>query len=48
MKRLMDGIVNALKKINHEKSQFNDIYRIYASASIGQDDYYNPDNCNSR
>lgn len=48
MKSLMDGIVSALKKQNQEKSQMNDMYKIYDSSSIEQNDHYSTEDQNSR
>jgi len=48
MKRLMDGIVNALKKKNHERSRVNDMYRIFVSSSMEPDDYYSREYCDNR
>lgn len=48
MKSLMDSIVNALKKQNQERSQMNDMYKMYDSSSIEQNDYYNAEDHNSK
>lgn len=48
MKSLMDVIVNALKKQNQERSQMNDMYKIYDSSSIEPEDNYNSEDYNSR
>jgi|GEM_PF-6045359 len=48
MKSLMDGIINALKRLNQERSQMNDMSKIYDSSSIEQEDYYNEEECSRR
>ncbi len=48
MKGFMDVIVNALKRQNQEKSLMNDMYKMYDSSSIEQNDHYIIEDCNSR
>lgn len=48
MKNFMDGIIEALKRQNREKSQIKALYKIYDSSSIYLDDYYIQEECNSR